>query len=116
MQQSRLCSPAQMFWAQLRLILARAARQGLISSERGQKILFMPKNINDVSHYYHFGWLHNFDWLLTLYDCLIPTIHCRDVSRFSNNGVLLVYFSGLTPPKFSILACKMQHNAQGIII
>lgn len=41
-QRSRLCFPAQMFWAQLRLILPRAARQGLISSERGQKIYLCP--------------------------------------------------------------------------
>ena len=38
-----------MFWARLRLILARAIRRGLKRALRRTQNIFMPKNINSVS-------------------------------------------------------------------
>ena len=38
-----------MFWARLRLILARAARRGLKMSPRRAQNIFMPKNINSIT-------------------------------------------------------------------
>ena len=37
-----------MFWAQLRLILERAIRQGLKWALRRAQNIFMPKNINSI--------------------------------------------------------------------
>ena len=38
-----------MFWARLRLILARAVRRGLKSALRRAQNIFMPKNINSIT-------------------------------------------------------------------
>ena len=38
-----------LFWAQLRLILARAVRRGLKWALRRAQNIFMPKNINSVT-------------------------------------------------------------------
>ena len=39
----------KMFWARLRLILARAARRGSKSVLRGAENIFMPKNIKSIT-------------------------------------------------------------------
>ena len=74
-----------MFWARLRLILARAVRLFLLS-KRQQTL----------------KWLLEFEWLLRSYDYFILTFNWF-ISAGSNT---------FQPAKFFILARKMRHNAR----
>ena len=115
----------KMFWVRLRLILARAVRQGLKWALRRAQNIFMPKNINSITimciitlegieeintekmttkHSEEFFFQHcektstNFDWFwLAAY-----------IVQLFDSHFLLVYSHGL---KY-ILARKMRHNAQ----
>ena len=48
-QKRRLLKLSNMFWDQLRLILARAVRRGLKRAVRSAQNIFMPKNINCIT-------------------------------------------------------------------
>ena len=91
-----------MFWARLKLILARAVRRGLKCALRRFQNIFMPKNISSILIIFLEGteelnnekvttkhseesavrkrqqtlqWLLDFDWLLRSYDYFILTFY-----------------------------------------